>query len=332
MAGMKRARALWITGAGRCEIRHEEVPEPADGEVLVRTLYTGISRGTEALVFNGAVPASEFQRMRAPFQQGDFPAPIKYGYINVGVVEQGPVRLQGRQVFCMYPHQTRYVVPVGAVYPLPDGLPAERAILAAYLETVVNGLWDATPRAGDRIAVVGAGTIGCLFAWLAGRFPGCMVELIDINPRKHAVADALNVSFKLPEQATAGADLVVHASGTAAGLSTALRLGGFEAKVVEMSWFGDHAVSLALGEAFHSQRLTLQSSQVSSIARAQTGRWSAQRRLELVFRLLADGCLDKLITGESYFDELPTVLATLSTRPGNSLCHRINYSHEVHGT
>jgi threonine dehydrogenase-like Zn-dependent dehydrogenase len=329
MSNENGARAFWITGAGQGEIREEVLGEPSEGEVLIRTLYTGISRGTEALVFNGAVPPSEFQRMRAPFQAGDFPAPVKYGYINVGVVEQGPDGLQGRSVFCMYPHQTRYVVPAAAVYPLPKGLPAERGVLAANLEAVVNGLWDAAPRAGDRIAVVGAGTLGCLFAWLAGRFPGCVVELIDLNPEKAAAASALNVPFKLPDQATPAADLVIHASGTAEGLSTALGLGGFEAKVLEMSWFGDRCIALPLGEAFHAQRLTLQSSQVSAIASAQRGRWTPGRRMELVLRLLSEPCLDVLITGESQFDELPAVLAQLSAQPGNTLCHRINYTGEA---
>lgn len=329
MSNENNARAFWITGAGRGEIRTEVLSEPSDGDVLIRTLYTAISRGTEALVFNGAVPVSEFERMRAPFQKGDFPAPVKYGYINVGVVERGPDVLRGRSVFCMYPHQTRYVVPAEAVYPLPEGLPAERAVLAANLESVVNGLWDSTPRAGDRIAVVGAGTLGCLFAWLGARFPGCTVELIDINPEKAAAANALNVPFKLPDQATPEADLVIHASGTAEGLSTALGLGGFEAKVLEMSWFGDRRITLPLGEAFHAQRLSLQSSQVSSIAAAQRGRWTPRRRMELVLRLLSEPCLDALITGESRFDELPVVLETLSAQPGTTLCHRINYTDEA---
>ena len=329
MADENSARAFWITGAGQGEIRNEVLPEPANGEVVVRTLYSAISRGTEALVFNGDVPPSEFERMRAPFQAGDFPAPIKYGYINVGVVEHGPDELRGRSVFCMYPHQTRYVVPAEAVYPLSEGVPAQRAVLAANLESVVNGLWDATPRAGDRIAVVGAGTLGCLFAWLGARFPGCAVELIDTNPDKAAAARALNVPFRLPDQASPGADLVIHASGTAEGLSSALGLAGFEAKVIEMSWFGDRRIPVPLGEAFHAQRLTLQSSQVSSITGAQRGRWTPRRRMELVLRLLAESCLDVLITGESEFEELPVVLETLSAQPGNTLCHRINYTGEA---
>jgi len=320
------ARALWITGPGKAEIRDEVISEPAPGEVLVRTLYSGISRGTETLVYAGAVPATERERMRAPFQAGELPAPIKYGYINVGVVERGPAALLGRNVFCLYPHQTRYVVPETAVHPLPEPVPPSRAVLAANLEAAVNGLWDAAPRAGDRIAVVGAGTLGCLAAWLAGQFPGCEVELIDINAAKAAPAQALGIAFKSPDDATADADLVIHASGTGEGLATALRLAGFEAKVVELSWYGDREVAVPLGEAFHSRRLMLQSSQVSAVAAAQRARWTPQRRMELVFRLLRDPRLDALVTGESPFEELPAVLDRLARRPGDTLCHRILYT------
>src|SRR5690606_27780715 len=208
------ARAFWITAPGRGEIRAETLAPPASGEVVVETLYSGISRGTESLVFAGRVPPSEHGRMRAPFQVGDFPAPVKYGYASVGRVVHGPAALRGRIVFCLYPHQTRYVVPADAVHPLPEGVPPGRAVLAANLETAVNGLWDAAPAVGDRIAVVGAGTIGCLVAWLAARIPGARVELIDIDPDKRTAADALGVRFAGPDTASADADVVVHASGT----------------------------------------------------------------------------------------------------------------------
>ncbi len=319
------ARSFWVVGPGRGEIRTEPLPERGEGQVLVRTLYSGISRGTEVLVFNGAVPASEFERMRAPFQAGDFPAPVKYGYINVGHVEQGPSGLQGRVVFCLYPHQTRYVVPTEDVYPLPDDVPPERAVLAANLESAVNGLWDASPRVGDRVAVVGAGALGCLVSWLAARIPGCSVELIDIDPSRAPVAAALGVGFQLPEHATAEADLVFHTSATEEGLSTALRLAGFEAKIIELSWYGERRPAVVLGEAFHSRRLSLRASQVGTIAPAQRARWTPKRRMELVLGLLGDSGLDALITGQSDFDDLPTLMQTLATTPGRTLCHRIVY-------
>ncbi|MCU0833558.1 MAG: zinc-binding alcohol dehydrogenase [Chromatiaceae bacterium] len=320
-----QSRAFWVAAPSRGEIRRESLPPLGPGEVRVRTLYSGISRGSETLVFRGEVPPSEHQRMRAPFQAGDFPAPVKYGYISVGRVEAGPPGLTGRNVFCLHPHQDLYQVPAEAVHPLPDGVPPGRAVLAANLETAVNGLWDATPRIGDRIAVVGAGTLGCLVAWLTGRIPGCTIELIDVDPARAPVAAALGVGFARPEDASPDADLVIHASGAPAGLATALGLAGFEASVVELSWFGDRLVSLPLGAAFHQRRLSLHSSQVGSVAAAQRPRWDHRRRLGLALSLLADPALDVLVTGTDRFEDLPEVMARLAAGAPGTLCHRIVY-------
>jgi threonine dehydrogenase-like Zn-dependent dehydrogenase len=319
------AHAYWVTAPGQGALRKETLSPPGPGEVLVRTLYSGISRGSEALVFRGEVPVSEYARMRAPFQAGDFPAPVKYGYISVGVVEQGPPPLAGRTVFCLYPHQDRYVVAADAVHPLPDNVPAGRAVLAANLETAVNALWDSAARIGDRITVIGAGTLGCLIAWLAGRIPGCSVELVDVNPDRAQVAARLGVAFALPRQAAAEADRVIHTSGTAEGLARALELGAFEATVTELSWYGSRLVPLPLGAEFHARRLSIRSSQVGAIATSQRSRWDPRRRMQLVLQLLGEGVLDTLITGESAFADLPAVMPDLVARPGQILCHRIVY-------
>ena len=319
------ARAFWIAAPGRGEIRAEPLPAPSAGDVVVRALYSGISRGTEALVFNGKVPASEYQRMRAPFQAGEFPGPIKYGYASVGVVERGPSELINRHVFALYPHQTRYVVPAGAVHVLPQDVPPPRAVLAANIETAINGLWDARPQVGDRVTVVGAGTVGCLVAWLAGRIHGCDVELVDVNPQRAAVARALGVRFALPEAAAAGADVVVHASGSPAGLDLALRVAAFEATIVEMSWYADQVVPLMLGRAFHARRLTLKSSQVGHVPASQRARWDTRRRMQLALASLADPALDALITGETPFESLPQVMAELAAGSRDALCHRVRY-------
>jgi hypothetical protein len=322
------ARACWLMQPGRAEIRNEMLPPVTDGHAQVRALHSGISRGTETLVFRGDMPASEFQRMRAPFQAGEFPAPVKYGYASVGIVEQGPQALLGRTVFCLYPHQTRYVLPVSALHPLPAGVPPQRAVLAAAMETAVNALWDAAPRIGDHIAVVGAGVIGLLVAWLAQRVPGCRVELIDIDPARAAVAQTLGLRWQPPDQAQTEADWVIHASATEAGLATALRLAGMEATVLELSWYGRLQPRLALGEAFHARRLTLKSSQVGTVAPAQSGRWTHARRLALALALLDDPALDALITDAAAFDDLPQVLQRLAQGPSATLCHRIDYDHD----
>ena len=322
------ASAFWITDAGIGEIHDTALPLcQNDTHVLVRTLYSAISRGTESLVFNGAVPTSEYTRMRAPFQTGEFPFPVKYGYINVGVVEQGPQELVGKTVFCLYPHQTHYVVPISAVTVIPEHIPAARAVLSANLETAVNVLWDAAPAIGDRISVVGAGLVGSLVAWLAGRIPGCEVELVDINPNRAATAKALGVTFKRPDEATTERDLVIHASASEPGLCTAINLAGFEASVIELSWYGNKQVTLPLGGAFHSQRLQLRSSQVGHVATTQRARWDYSRRLQLALSLLENPTLDQLISGESHFNELPATFKELCGVGVDALCHRIRYDH-----
>lgn len=319
------SHACWIEAPGRAAIRSEPMPVAGAGEVEVRALHSAVSRGTESLVFRGEVPASEFERMRAPFQAGGFPGPVKYGYASVGIVERGPEPLRGRAVFCLHPHQTRYVVPADAVHPLPDGLPPARAVLAANMETAVNALWDAAPRLGDRISVVGGGVVGLLVAWLAARLPGCEVELVDVRASRRAVAERLGVAFAMPDGARAEADLVLHASGQPEGLATALGLAAFEATVIELSWYGQRTVPLPLGEAFHSRRLVLRSSQVGHVAAAQRGRWSHRRRLALALSLLQDPVLDLLVTDASPFDQLPEVLARLAAGAPDTLCQRIDY-------
>jgi threonine dehydrogenase-like Zn-dependent dehydrogenase len=319
------ARAFWVAAPGRGEIRREALRAATDDEVVVQALFSGISRGTESLVFTGRVPDSERTRMRAPFQEGEFPAPVKYGYASVGRVERGPNGVAGRTVFVLHPHQTRYVVPASSVHVLPADVPAARAVLAANLETALNGLWDARPHIGDRVVVIGAGTVGCLVAWLAGRIPGCEVQLVDVNHSRAHVAQALGVPFALPADAAREVDVVVHASGSSEGLQLGLDVAGAEATVVEMSWFGDRQVSLPLGGGFHSKRLTIKSSQVGQIAPVQRPRWDTRRRMRQALTLLADATLDVLITGESRFDELPNVMVQLASAPGNALCHRIRY-------
>ncbi|MEU9914222.1 dehydrogenase [Streptomyces sp. NPDC051001] len=323
---MKRtASAFWLNSPGAGEIREVTLPAPSEGEVLVRALYSGVSRGTETLVFRGGVPESQHAAMRAPFQEGDFPAPVKYGYLSVGEVEEGPADLVGRTVFCLYPHQTRYVVPATAVTPVPENVPAERAILAGTMETAVNAAWDAAPLVGDRIAVVGGGMIGCSVAALLARFPGVRIQLVDADPARATVAKALGVDFALPRDALGECDLVVHASATEQGLARSLELLTPEGTVLELSWYGDRKVSLPLGEAFHSRRLVIRSSQVGTVSPARRSSRTYADRLALALELLADPALDALITGESAFEELPQVMPRLTSGEIPALCHRVRY-------
>jgi hypothetical protein len=329
MATTLPTRQFWIRAPGRGEIVRAGVPARQPGELLVRTLFSAISRGTESLVFAGAVPLSQYAVMRAPFQEGDFPGPVKYGYTNVGRVEesdQGTKHLAGRTVFCLYPHQDVYCVPADRVTLVPEGVPAGRAVLAASMETAVNAVWDAQPGPGDRIVVIGAGVIGLLVAWLCRQVPGTDVTIVDVNPARAHVASELGLSYRPDPPGEATGDLVIHASGHADGLVAALAVAAVEATIVDVSWYGTRSVALPLGEAFHSRRLRIASSQVSRIPAHRAPRWSHARRMKLALDLLRDAQLDVLITGEDEFDALPDLLGKLTREPGNTLCHRIRYS------
>ena len=322
---MLEARAFWVATPGHGEIRTQRLRSPMPGELLVRTRRSAISRGTESRVFRGEVPESEWQRMRCPFQEGEFPAPVKYGYSTVGIVEDGPAEMLGRRVFCLHPHQDRFIVPEDAVVAIPDAVPDRRATLAANMETAINGIWDAAPGPGDRIAVIGAGTIGCLVGALAARLPGAEVELVDIDPTREEIATAFGCRFAGPEKASPEADLVVHASASPAGLAVALTIAGFEATVLEMSWYGTRSVPLALGGAFHSRRLILRSSQVGAVSAGRRPRWPHPRRLALALALLRDPVFDILLSDETEFTALPALMLRLATSSPGTLCHTLRY-------
>ena len=319
------ALAFWVREPGAGEVRRASLPTAGPGDVLVRALRSGVSRGTEALVFRGGVPASQYAAMRAPFQEGDFPGPVKYGYLSVGVVEEGPADLMGRTVFCLHPHQTSYVVPAEAVHVVPDGVPADRAVLAGTVETAVNALWDAAPRLGDRVAVVGAGMVGCCVARLLARIPGVDVTLVDVDPGRREVAAVLGAGFALPADAVGGCDLVVHASATSAGLQRSLDLLAPEATALDLSWYGDTEVRVSLGGSFHSGRLGLRASQVGTVSPARAGTRTAATRMALALDLLRDPAFDVLLTGVSKLEELPDVMPLLADGTLPALCHLVSY-------
>jgi threonine dehydrogenase-like Zn-dependent dehydrogenase len=324
----RQAHAFWVSEPGVGEIRSVVLPPPGPDDVVVRTLRSGISRGTESLVFRGGVPTSQHAAMRAPFQDGDFPGPVKYGYLNVGLVEHGPPSLVGRPVFCLHPHQTVYVVPARSVVVVPEAVPLARAVLAGTVETAVNALWDAAPLVGDRVTVVGGGMVGCCVARLLVRIPGTRVTLVDVDVGRAPVAAALGVDFALPADATDGQDLVVHTSATSAGLQQSVDLLAPEGTVVDLSWYGDTDVTLSLGGAFHTRRLGIRASQVGVVAPARRGTRTTTDRLALALDLLADPAFDVLLTGASSFEDLPEVMPRLASNDLPALCHSVTYDDE----
>jgi threonine dehydrogenase-like Zn-dependent dehydrogenase len=352
-------KALWYVAPGRAELRDEPLAAPKSDEVRVRALYGAISRGTERLVHAGRVPASEYDRMRAPMMGGAFPFPVKYGYATVGRVEAGPAELAGRTVFSLHPHQSLFNLPAEAVTAVPANVPPARAVMAANMETALNAVWDGAPGPADRVAVVGGGLLGLLVAYLCARLPGADVTVVDIAPSRSALARAVGANFSAPDvaradepgsgrvsgarpielprwplaslasAAPADCDIVFHASASAAGLATALRLAGEEASVVELSWYGSGDVGAPLGEAFHSRRLRLISSQVGKVAPSHRPRWNHGRRLAAALALLADPVLDVLLAPAIAFADVPASLPALFSADSNAICQLIRYPDET---
>ena len=320
-----QGKALWYVGPGRAELREEAVAAPEAGEAQVRALYGAISRGTERLVHAGRVPASEYDRMRAPLMGGAFPFPVKYGYATVGRVEAGPAELRQRLVFSLHPHQSRFTLPAEAALPVPDDVPPRRAVLAANMETALNAVWDGAPGPADRIAVVGGGLVGLLVAYLCARLPAAQVTVIDVASARAELAHAIGARFAGPNAAPADCDLVFHASGTAAGLATALRLAGEEASIVELSWYGAGDIAVPLGEAFHSRRLRLVSSQVGKVAPSHRARWTHGRRLAAALALLNAPVLDALLAPALAFEDLPAQLPSVFASDSDGVCPLIRY-------
>jgi threonine dehydrogenase-like Zn-dependent dehydrogenase len=325
----RAARALWYVRKDTVELREAPLPALGPGDARVRTLFSGISRGTERLVFHGAVGRSEWARMRCPMQEGAFPFPVKYGYCAVGVVEEGPADLLGRNVFCLHPHQDVFQVPADRLALIPDQVPPRRATLAANMETALNALWDAGAGPGDRIVVVGAGIVGLLVASLAARLPAAAVTAVDVDEGRRALAAALGARFAGPEGAPGEADIVFHASASAGGLNTAIGCAGLEGTIVEMSWYGDTTVAVGLGGAFHSRRLRLVSSQVGQVSPGRRPRWDYRRRMDAALSLLDQPVLDRLVAEEVAFEDaprtLPRILAPIAPGLAHGLAPVIRY-------
>src|SRR3954462_42233 len=226
MDGARTACALWYASRGRAELRPAPLLPPGFGEARVRTLWSALSRGTERLVFEGRISMFENERMRAPMQGGDFPFPVKYGYSAVGIVKEGPDDLEGRTVFALHPHQDGFVAPADCLVPVPVDVPGRRAPLAANMEAALNALWDSGAGPGDRIVVVGSGVVGLLVGYLAARLPGAEGTMGAVDLSRAALPRRPGCAFQKPLDAPGDADLVSHASATAAGLACALACAG----------------------------------------------------------------------------------------------------------
>ncbi|GHC69123.1 zinc-dependent alcohol dehydrogenase [Limoniibacter endophyticus] len=318
------ASALWLEKPGEAALRQEHLPQPADDQIVLRSRFGAISRGTEALVFKGQVPESEWQRMECLHQDGDFGFPVKYGYCLVGEIEAGPHDMIGKRGFCLHPHQTRALLKVETFHPIPEAVPSRRAVLAANMETALNIVWDAGIATGTRLCVFGAGVVGLLVARIAAKIPGVQVTMVDIDDAKQEIAEAFGCRFANADTLSGEFDVLVNVSASGEALQLAIDNAALEAKIVEASWYGEKTVELRLGGPFHSKRLSIISSQVGLVAASRRGQVDAKRRMQIALSLLDDPLLDLLFSGETPFDALPArygvILADKST-----LCHRVIY-------
>ena len=322
MKDLPHALVYWAPGEARIE--PVQLPELGEGMVEVETEYSGLSRGTERLIFNGRVPEAEWGRMRAPLQVGDFPFPVRYGYSAVGRITAG--NGVGTRVFCLHPHQSHFRVAADWVVPIPENVPSERAILAANMETALNAIWDAELRPGQRCLVVGAGMVGSLITCLLSRRADVSVLLTDVATETGALSNDLNVRFCVPDDVPKGAfDVAFHCAAAESGLQTAVDSLAFEGRVIELSWYGDRPVSVRLGGNFHANRLQIISSQVGHVALARRASTTHRDRLGLALAALADDRLDALITNKAQFRDLPAALPDLLSDGAPGIATRIVY-------
>lgn len=328
-----RANRLSYPSACSAVIEECQLADFKEKNVLIETLYSGISRGTESLVYHGKVPISEANRMRCPHQTGDFTYPVSYGYACVGkVIETQSDVSQIKKddiVFVLHPHQDIFCVPEEACNLVPATLTPSRAVLSANMETALNAVWDAEISGTSNHMVIGAGVVGLLTAFVLKSLSGHSPILIDINTAKKPIAEKLGLAFHTPDEIAqknlAEMERLFNTSASEKGLQLAIEQSGFEAKILEMSWYGDKAVNLRLGGEFHSKRLQIISSQVGHIAPAKRETHGYSDRMQEAMKLLSDDKLDALLEPEIMFEALPDHLHDIFNKNSSALCQLVKY-------
>jgi 2-desacetyl-2-hydroxyethyl bacteriochlorophyllide A dehydrogenase len=330
-------RALCFVAPRRVTVREEPLSPPGAGQVLVQTLVSAISPGTEMLVYRGQVPAGMPLDSTLPVLAGDFAFPLKYGYAAVGRVaelgEGADPAWQERLVLSFHPHASHFLASPGELIPVPAGLSAEEAAFLPNLETAVNFLMDGQPVVGERVAVFGQGVVGLLTTALLARLPLSSLVTVDCHPLRRQASLDLGAHAALDPEAPgalddwcASADLTYELSGSPSALDPAIAATGFGGRVVIGSWYGDQRATLSLGGAFHRSRIQLVSSQVSTIAPRWSARWSKARRLEVAWRLLAELKPAGLITHRFPFADAAEAYDLLDRRPGEAIQVLLSYA------
>ncbi|MDY6844853.1 MAG: zinc-binding alcohol dehydrogenase [Thermodesulfobacteriota bacterium] len=306
------SESLWFDGPKRVAFKTRSVLPPQDKEVVIETLYSGISHGTEMLVYRGQVPQGLKLDLSIPTMEGSFSFPIKYGYSNVGrVVKTGKgveTLLVDDLVFVHAPHETIYVIPEDSAVKLDHGIAPELGIFIANLNTALNCILDSEFRFGENVIIFGQGVIGLLLTQLFKRAGASCIFTIDTIAKKRALSLQVgaDISFD-PEKDDivseirrhtrgVGADLAVEVSGSPEALEMALKVVAFESTVIVASWYGNKRVPLTLGNEFHRGRIKIKSSQVSTMSASLIPRWNLERRMTLALMLLPTLTLRDFIT------------------------------------
>lgn len=335
---MKR-RSVFFTAPNQAAVIEESLPALAPGEVLVETLVSAISPGTEMLFYRGQLPAGVAVDTSIASLSGGLSYPLKYGYACVGrVIGLGadvPDEWSGRLIFAFHPHESHFCAPVASLLPVPSGIDPERAALLPNAETAVNLVMDAAPLVGERVVVFGLGIVGLLTTALLAQFPLAARYAVDPIESRRALAASLGatetfapadletLSTALAE--SSGADLIFELSGQPAALDQAVQMAGFGARVVVGSWYGNKRANLDLGEHFHRNRLQIVSSQVSTLAPHLTGRWTKARRIQSAWRFLADLPVERLVTHRFPVEEAANAYRLIDQQPEQTVQVLLKY-------
>lgn len=299
---------LWHLSRSKSSLLKEVLVTPLPHQLVIKSLYSLVSTGTEKLVACGQVPLAMHQLMRVPSMGGDFNFPVKYGYSLVGqVLSEGAHA--GQLVHFLHPHQDALIVDSANISLVPKGIPAKRAALASNIETALNAVWDSGVSVGDRVVVCGFGMIGGLVARLLSLMPAVEVVVLEKNP--YRIAQANQMGFPTNPSTLQNFDYSFHTSGSSAGLQACIEAVGMEGKIIELSWYGTKPVQLQLGADFHYHRKQIISSQVGHVPFAKSARWDYQRRKQVVWELLKNPVFDAHITDEIAFADSPSFFEAL---------------------
>ena len=292
MSAHESVQQLWFCEPYKVEVRSCQPLAIPAGQVRVRALCSAISAGTEMLVYRGQLPSELALDVSIAQMQKNPEYPLQYGYASVGIVEaigQGVEKSWlGKRVFSFAPHASHFNSESDALIELPDGIAAEDAVFLANMETAVNLVQDGRPMIGERVAVLGQGIVGLLLTAVLARFPLAELLAIEGIAERRELAKSLGASNACSPLRldSAWADLIYEVSGVPEALNSAIDLAVFDSRIIIGSWYGKKSTAIDLGGKAHRNRISICTSQVSSLAPELSGRWNKERRFDVAWQML----------------------------------------------